>query len=113
MKKSLHQFIEALIEVQKDSVWNKSHHEIKHSSLIGNYEEGGYEDADICTKCTALKIAWIRRLLYGKYYPWKIIPESLFGIVGGYSLFHLNLNDSCLCIIEKTFPNFYKQLVDL
>ena len=70
---------------------------------------------DISTKRTALKIAWIRRLLDDNYHPWKIIPESLFAPVGGYSFFHLNLkfSDSCLCIIEKTFSNFYKQLVDL
>ena len=70
---------------------------------------------DISTKHTALKITWIRRLLDGNYHPWKIIPESLFAPVGGYSFFHfiLKLSYSCLCIIEKTFSNFYKQLVDL
>ena len=109
------QFIEALSEVQQDFVWNKSCPKIKPSSLIGNYEEGGYKDVDISTKLTALKINWIRRLLIGNYHPWKIIPESLFAPVGGYSFFHfiLKLSDSCLCIIEKTFSNFYKQLIDL
>ena len=83
--------------------------------MIGNYEEGGYKDVDISTKPTALKITWIRRLLDGNYYPWKIIPESLFAPVSRYSFFHFNskLSDSCLCIKEKPFPNFYKQLVDL
>ena len=115
MKNPPRQFIEALNEVQQDFVLNKSRSKIKHSSLIGNYEEGGYKDVDISTKLTALKITWIRRLLDGNYHPWKIIPERLFASVGGYSFFHFNLklSESCLCIIEKTFPNFYKQLVDL
>ena len=115
MKNPPRQFIEALNEVQQDFVWNKPRSKIKHASLIGNYEEGGYKDVDISTKRTALKITWIRRLLDGNYHPWKIIPEKLFASVGGYSFFHFNLklSESCLCITEKTFPNFYKQLVDL
>ena len=108
MKNPPCQFIEALSEIQQDFVWNKSRPEIKHPSLIGNYEEGGHKDVDISTKLTALKITWIRRLLDGNYHPWKIIPESLFAPVGGYSFFHFNLKlpDSCLCIIEKTFQIF-------
>ena len=105
MGNPLFQFIEALSEVQQDLVWNKSRPKIKHSSLIGNYEEGGYKDVDISTKLTGLKITWIRRLLDGNYHSWKIIPESLFAPIDGYSFFHFNLklSDSCLCIIEKTF----------
>ena len=66
MKNHPCQFIETLNEVQKDFVWNKSRPRIKHSSLTGNYEEGGYKDVDISTKLNALKITWIRRLLDGK-----------------------------------------------
>ena len=82
--------------------------------MIGNYEEGGYKNVDILTKLSALKITWIRRLLNGNYHPWKIISESIFAPIGAY-LFHFNLklSDSCLWIIEKTCPNFYKKLVDL
>ena len=63
MKNPPRQFIETLNEVQQDFLWSKSHSKIKHSSLIGNYEEGGYKDVDISTKLTALKITWIRRFL--------------------------------------------------
>ena len=56
MKNPPHQFIEALNEVQQDFVWNTSRPKIKHSRLVGNYEEGGYKDVDISTKLTALKI---------------------------------------------------------
>ena len=69
MKNPPRQFIEALNEVQQDFVWNKSRSKIKHLSLIGNYEEGGYKDLDISTKLTALNITWIRRLLHGNYHP--------------------------------------------
>ena len=62
MKNPPHQFIEALNEVQQDFVWNKSRPKIKHASLIGNNEEGGYKDVDISMKLIALKITWIRRL---------------------------------------------------
>ena len=83
MKNLPRQFIEALSEVQQDFVWNKPRSKIKHSSLIGNYEEGGYKDVDISTKLTVLKITWIRRLLDGNCHPWKILPERLFASVGG------------------------------
>ena len=45
----------------------------------------------------------------------EIIPENICAPAGGYSFFHVNLklSDSCLCITEKIFPNFQKQLVDL
>ena len=69
MKNPPRQFIEALNEVQQDFVWNKSRSKIMYSSLIGNYEEGGYKDVDISTKITALKISWIRRLLDSNYHP--------------------------------------------
>ena len=59
MKNPPRQFIEALNEVQQDFVWNESRSKIKHSSLIENYEEGGYKDVDISTKLIALKITWI------------------------------------------------------
>ena len=63
MKNPPRQFIEAINEVQQDFVQKKSGSKIKHLSLTGNYEEGGYKDVDISTKLTALKITWIRRLL--------------------------------------------------
>ena len=73
-------------------MWNKSRSKIKNSSLIGNYEEGGYKDVDISTNLTALKITWVRRLIDGNYHPWKIIPERLFASVGGNSFFTLIKN---------------------
>ena len=83
MKIPPRQVIGARNEVQQDFVWNNSSPNIKHSNLIGNYEEDGYKDVDISTKRTALTITWIRRLPDGKYHPWKIIPESLLAPVGG------------------------------
>ena len=78
MKNPPSQFIEALSEVQQEFLWKESRPKIKHLSVIGNYEEGGYKDMDISTKLTALKLTCIRRLPDGNYHPWKIIPESLF-----------------------------------
>ena len=55
MKTPPHQFIEVHNEFLKDFVWNKSCPEIKHSNLVGNYEDG-YKNVNISTKFTALKI---------------------------------------------------------
>ena len=89
MKNPPRQFIEALNEVQQDFVWNKSLSEIKHLSLIGNYEEGGYKDVDISTKLTAQEGYLDKEAARWHYHPWKIIPERLFASVGGYSFFSL------------------------
>ena len=49
---------------------------IKHSTLIGDYKEGGIENVDIEAKLKALKLTWIRRLCDDNDHPWKIIPTK-------------------------------------
>ena len=65
--------------------------DLKHSTLIGSYEEGGYKDVDIATQFGALKMIWLTRLLDINYHPWKIIPSKLFSPLGGVTFFHSNL----------------------
>ena len=43
-------------EIQQRFIWNKKRPKIKHSTLIGSYEEGGYKDVDIATQFNALKM---------------------------------------------------------
>ena len=67
-------------------MWNKSPPKIKHSSLIGNYEEGGYKVVNISTKLAALDKGATRwQLLSVENYPrelicssrWLVIPSSI------------------------------------
>ena len=91
MKHTPSQFISILNEIQQKFIWNKKRSKIKHSTLIGSYEEGGYKDMDIATQFSALKMIWVRRLLENNYHPWKLIPTKLFSPLGGVTFFLLKL----------------------
>ena len=114
MKNTPSQFISILNEIRQSFIGNKKRPKIKHSTLIGSYEEGGYKDVDIATQFNALKMIWIRRLLDNNYHPWKIIPTNLFSPLGGVTFFHLNLKlaNSFLRAV-KTLSPFYQELVNL
>ena len=49
--------------MQRRVIWNNKKPKIKHSTLVADYSEGGYKDIDIRTKLTALKVAWVTKLL--------------------------------------------------
>ena len=114
MKNFPSRFIKTLDDIHKDFIWNKLQPKIKHSTLIGNYEEGDYEDVDVASKMISLKIIWIRRLIDDNFHTWKIVPSKLFRPIGAMSLFHRNvkLSDSCMRVVE-IFPTFYQELVQL
>ena len=103
-----------ILDIHKDFIWNKLQPRIKHSTLIANYEEGGYKDVDVASKIISLKIIWIRRLIDDNFHTWKITPSKLFRPIGGMSFFHRNLklSDSCMRVVE-TFTTFYQELVQL
>ena len=54
-------FLNLLNSIQKDFIWNKSQAKIKHCSIIADYKDGGYKDADISSKLSAMKMSWIKR----------------------------------------------------
>ena len=85
---------------------------IKHSTLIGDYKEGGIKNVNIEAKLKALKLTWIRRLCDDHHHPWKIIPTNYLTLPNGCSLFHRNFksNHSQLLIL-KQLPLFYHDLI--
>ena len=85
---------------------------IKHSTLIGDYKDGGIKKADTEAKLKALKLTWIRRLCDDNHQPWKIIPTKYLTLPYGNSLFHRNFksNHSHLLIL-KQLPVFYHDLI--
>ena len=89
MKNTPSQFISILNEIQQRFIWNKKRPKIKHSTLIGSYEEVSYKDLDIATQFYALKMIWLRRLLDNNYHPWKLIPTKFFSPLGGVTFFTL------------------------
>ena len=114
MKNTPSQLIFILNEIQQRYIWIKERPKIKHSTLIGSYEEGGHKDVDIATQFNAIKMIWLRRLLDNNYHPWKLTPTKLFSPLGLVTFFHSNLKlaDSSLRLVKNLSP-FYQELVNL
>ena len=55
MLSSSKQFIDQINSLKKDFVWRGKRPKIKHSTLTGDYKEGGYKDVDIEAKIVAFK----------------------------------------------------------
>ena len=84
------QTLDQLNLIQKDFIWRDRRPKFKHSTLIGDYTNGGYKDIDIESKFESLKIIWIRRLLDSCFHSWKAIPQCLLSDIGIQSIFHSN-----------------------
>ena len=54
MKPYSKKFLDDLNEIQKDFIWRGRKPKIKHTSLIGDYSEGGMKDIDIKAKLESL-----------------------------------------------------------
>ena len=52
--------IEQLKGLHRKFLWNNRLPKIKHSTLIGEYYDGGLKDIDIEAKFKALKLTWIK-----------------------------------------------------
>ena len=99
--------------IHKNFIWNNKKPKIKHSTLIADYEEGGYKDVDIKSKILSFKVSWISKLLDTNFHPWKIISNQIFSKVGGAKIiFHFNFKLSKQCPLQgKNLPKFYNELV--
>ena len=99
--------------IQKSFIWRGRKPKIKHSTLIGDYVDGGLKDIDIEMKFKALKIFWIKRLADNSSNPWKAIANSLLKDIGGTLVFHSNLclSSDCKEAVKK-LPKFYQQLLE-
>ena len=67
--------IDQLNTLHKNFIWNNKRPNIRHSTLIAGYCEGGYKDVDVENKIVAVKIKWVTKLLDSDFHPWKIISN--------------------------------------
>ena len=70
------QVVDQLNAMQRGFIWNNKKPKIKHSTLVADYSEGGYKDLDIRTKLTALKVAWVTKLLDDNFHPLENYPNN-------------------------------------
>ena len=83
MKNIPPQFLDNLQVLHKEFTWDGKRPKVKHSTLIGNYEEGGFKVVDLPSKFKSLKIisGFVRlrenleNLEKGTF--WKKIRENL------------------------------------
>ena len=68
--------------IQKDFIRRGCRPKPKYSTLIEDYNNGGYKDVDIEFKYESLKIIWIRCLLDSSFHSWKAIPQCLLSETG-------------------------------
>ena len=102
--------MDQLYSLQKDVIRRGRPLKIKHTTLIANYVDGGYKDADIATKLESLKIIWIRHMLDNNFQVWKVIPHT-FDLQ---KLFHKNFKPSQACkSVINLYPKFYQELISL
>ena len=73
--------------LQKDFIWSGKNPKIKHTTLIGDYPDGGLKDVDIKAKLKSLKLGWLKRLYSDDFHPWKNIPANGFVIKRYFQLF--------------------------
>ena len=107
--------LDSMQALHRDFIWNSKKPKIKHSTLIGNYSDGGLKDIDLTSKLESLKFSWIKRLRdTTDFHPWKVLANLILKSVGGSSIFHSNLSLSKLTKqrIEQ-LPLFYVDAINL
>ena len=76
-------FCDTLKSLHKEFIWNGKKAKIKHSSLIGEYSDGGLKDLENDAKIVLLKILRVRQLKDSNFHPWKVLANHLLSPVKG------------------------------
>ena len=104
--------IQQLKSIQKKFLWKSNTPKIKHSTLIGDYKDGGLKNVAIETKLKALKLTWVRRLCDDNHHPWKIIPLHYLTLPNRDLTLHRNFACNQHVTAKLNFlPAFYKDLL--
>ena len=107
-------FMKQSDDLRKNFIWNRRRPKMKHSTLIGDYVDGGYKDVDIETKVLSPRTIWIRRFLDNSFHAWKAIPYSLLSDIGVASILHFNFKPSVFCAQKMShLLQFYQQMIAL
>ena len=107
--------VDSMQALHRGFIWNSKKPKIKHSTLIGNYSDGGLKDIDSTSKLESLKFSWIKRLMdTTDFHPWKVLADLILKSVGGSSIFHSNLSLAKLTKQRiEHLPLFYVDAINL
>ena len=103
-------FIKIVESTIRDFIWYGKKPKIKHSTLIGEYEEGGLKLPDFQSCLNANRVKWLIKLYqsYEENTLVSCIPSLFCKSVGG--LKHINKNFDQKRI-PKNIPDFYKSIL--
>ena len=115
MKNIPPQFLDNLQVSHIEFIWDGKRPKVKYSTLIENYEEGGFKDVDLPSKFKSLKIIWIRKFLdENNFHPWIAVAQEILQDQGGQKIFCTNLSteETKNRSVQK-LPLFYKELIKI
>ena len=69
--------VNTLENIHKNYIWDLKKPKIKHSTLIGEYSQGGLNDVDIKSKIKSLHLSWLCSLYSENKHPWMLIPNYI------------------------------------
>lgn len=102
--------VKLVVNIHRNFIWSNKRPNIKHSTLISDYEKGGLKDIDIESKFKSLHLCWLKRLFDNSFHPWKQIPLFYINSMSSNSLMFLpNLDTSCLHYDKM--PLFYQNII--
>ena len=88
-------------------IWAYKPHKVKHNVLIGNIKQGGLGAIDMESKCKALKLPWLQRIINGN--GWNDIINEYLEPMGG-------INFPIRCNFDLKYlnwiPCFYRKLLE-
>ena len=115
MKNIPSQFLDNLHVLHKEFIWDSKRPKVKHSTLIGNYEERGFKDVDLPSKLKSLKIIWITKFLdENNFHPWIAVAQEILQDLGKQKIFctNLSMEEATKRSVQK-LPLFYKELIKI
>ena len=89
-------------------LWN-GNDKVRRVVLSAEYDKGGLKMINLEAKLKTQAIIWIKRLVFGDFHQWKIIPLKYFSQFGGPELF-FSCNFSSKYIPKESMTLFYLNL---
>ena len=75
--------LDDLQAMHEEFMWNSKIPKIKHSTLIGHYEDGGFKDVDLPAKFKSIKFIWIKKMLNkSNFHPWITVADKILNRLG-------------------------------
>ena len=79
--------LDDLRAMHKEFIWDSKKPKIKHSTLIGHYEDGGFRDVELPAKFRSIK----KMSDKSNFHPWIAVADKILKPLGGIDTFYTSL----------------------